>query len=115
MREFVYTSVFDRQWARLEFSEHDRQRLEKILLDNPQTAPVIEGTGGVRKLRFAFEERGKSGGARVLYVDFVYFGKLYFLGVYAKNARADISKEEKNDFKKLVSILKSELEGAGNE
>ena len=50
--------------------EDDLKRLEDELLANPEIGRMIEGTGGVRKMRFAFEHRGKSGSARVIYVDF---------------------------------------------
>lgn len=69
----------------------------------------MQGTGGIRKMRFAFENRGKSGSIRVIYVDFETCGKLYLLTAYPKNVKDNLSKAERNDFKQLVEILEYEL------
>lgn len=45
-------------------------RLENALLEDPKAGSVIKGTGGARKFRFAFEDQGKSGSVRIIYVDF---------------------------------------------
>lgn len=58
---------------------------------------------------FAFENRGKSGSIRVIYVDFETCGKLYLLTAYPKNIKDNLSKAERNDFKQLVEILEYEL------
>ena len=60
-------------------------------------------------MRFAFENRGKSGSIRVIYVDFETYGKLYLLTAYPKNVKDNLSKAERNDFKQLVEILEYEL------
>ena len=43
--------------------DDEQHYLENILLVNPRKGVVIEGLGGVRKLRIKLEGRGKSGGA----------------------------------------------------
>jgi hypothetical protein len=50
-------------------NDENYQRLQKTLMDNPDAGDVIEGTGGLRKVRYADEKRGKGkrGGLRVLY------------------------------------------------
>lgn len=60
-------------------------------------------------MRFAFENRGKSGSIRVIYVDFETYGKLYLLTAYPKNVKDNLSKAERNDLKQLVEILEHEL------
>ena len=50
--------------------------LQEELTVNPSKGDVIQGTGGLRKIRFAFENRGKSGSVRVCYVDFVVYGRI---------------------------------------
>jgi len=44
-------------------------RLQRLLMVNPEAGALIPGTGGLRKLRFADERRGKGkrGGLRVIY------------------------------------------------
>ena len=75
-RTFVMLPEFDKQWANLGLTDKVLNRLQLELLENPQKGDVIQGTGGLRKLRFAFENRGKSGSARVAYVDFVVYEKI---------------------------------------
>ena len=70
---------------------------------------MIQGTGGLRKARFAFEHRGKSGGVRVCYVDFVIKETIYLITVYSKNEKDNLSKEEKNEIKKLIDVLEKSI------
>lgn len=48
-------------------SDGERTLLVDYLAYNPTAGDLIRGTGGVRKLRWALEGRGKRGGARVVY------------------------------------------------
>ena len=66
-RAFMFTSYFLKEWTRLGFTDEDQIRLEEMIRNNPQIGDVISGAGGFRKARFAFEGRGKSGSARVIY------------------------------------------------
>ena len=106
-REFIYTETFEKQWQTLGFTASDALLLEKMLIDDPHLGDVIEGTGGLRKVRFAYEGRGKSGSARVCYVDVAVSEKIIFITCFGKNEKDNLSKEEKNSIKKLVTILKS--------
>ncbi len=63
--------IFDKQWRAMGLDDNDLQALQIELLKDPQIGSVIQGTGKLRKMRFAFPNRGKSGSSRVLYVDFV--------------------------------------------
>ena len=69
-RTFIQTSEFSRRWDDLGFNDDDLRILELDIMENPKKYPVIKGTGRLRKGRVAFENRGKSGSARVCYVDF---------------------------------------------
>ena len=105
-REFVELESFRKAWDNLNLTDEDLKTLEIELLNNPEIGALIQGTGGVRKMRFAFENQGKSGSARVIYVDFEIKEKLYLLGAYAKNVKESLTQEEKNSLKKLTTILK---------
>ena len=91
-------------------SEDDLKNLEKELLDNPKVGDVLQGTGGVRKMRFSFPHRGKSGSVRVIYVDFEVYERIYLLTAYKKADQENLSKAERNDLKQLVEFLELELE-----
>ncbi len=85
--------------------EEERALLVDYLAYNPRAGEVIAGTGGVRKLRWALEGRGKRGGARVIYYYHSDSMPLFALTVYAKNERADISQADRNDFRRLTALL----------
>ncbi len=110
-RTFIQTREFSRNWDRLGFNDDDLRTLENDILNNPDKYPVIKGTGGLRKARVAFEHRGKSGSARVCYVDFVFAETVYLITVYGKNEKANISSQEKNEIKKLIDIIEKNLGG----
>ena len=107
-REFVYTEPFRKCWKAMGLSEDDLKKLEKILLENPQLGDVIEGTGGARKMRIQIENRGKSGGGRVIYVDVFEKEKLYFLLAYPKNIQDNLTPDQKKQVRKLVEAIKKE-------
>jgi len=85
--------------------EAERMLLVDYLAYHPAAGDLIPGTGGVRKLRWALEGRGKRGGARVIYFHHNADMPLFALTAYAKNERADLSQQDRNDFKRLTGLL----------
>ncbi|MBY6239538.1 type II toxin-antitoxin system RelE/ParE family toxin [Vibrio harveyi] len=65
----------------------------------------MQGTGGVRKLRWAKEGGGKSGGVRVIYYYHSEDIPLFMLSLFGKNEKANLSKAECNVLNKLTKIL----------
>jgi len=77
--EFIYFKAFDKSWSGMGLTDDDLDELEKIIMDNPNIGRIVEGTDGIRKVRFALpNNKGKSGGARVLYIDYVSYEKTVF-------------------------------------
>jgi hypothetical protein len=85
--------------------EEERGLLVDYLARNPLAGDLIPGTGGLRKLRWALEGRGKRGGARVIYYYHSDAIPIFALTAYAKNERADISQADRNDFRRLTALL----------
>ncbi len=112
-RTFVELPSFRSEWKKMGLTETDLVHLQEELLTNPEVGSKMQGTGGVRKMRFAFEHRGKSGSVRVIYVDFLIHEKLYLITAYPKNEKDNLTKAERNELKKLVELLGSELEKKG--
>ena len=112
-REFVYIAQFEKQREHLGLTEKDIEDIEIFLMTNPTAGSMIPGTGGVRKVRISLPNRGKRGGARVVYVDFAHFEKLYMLTVYGKGVKENLTQAEKSELKNLADILKSENKKAG--
>ena len=110
-RTFIQTKEFTRRWEDLGFNDDDLRLLENEIMRNPDKYPVMQGTGGLRKMRVAIEGKGKSGGARVCYVDFVFAETIYLITVYGKNEKDNLSKEERNAIKKAIEALKKSRGG----
>ena len=108
-RTFIQTREFSSNWDRLGFTDDDLRRLELDIMTNPDKYPVMQGTGGLRKARFAFEHQGKSGGVRVCYVDFVVKETVYLITVYPKSEKDNLTKAERNEIKKMISKLEESL------
>ena len=83
--------------------------LQTLLMRNPEAGDVIEGTGGLRKLRFGDARRGKGkrGGLRVIYYWWSAGRQFWLFTLYDKDEADDLSAKEK---KLLKDMLKTELE-----
>ncbi len=83
--------------------------LQNALMENLEAGDVIEGTGGLRKLRHADARRGKGkrGGLRVIYFWWEAGRQLWLFTLYDKDEMADLSAKDK---KALKDMLKRELE-----
>lgn len=66
---------------------------------HPLNGDIMEGTGGIRKLRWA------SGGVRIIYYYHDPRIPLYLLTVFGKNEKSNITKSERNELAKLVKLL----------
>lgn len=86
-------------------NDDERGLLVDYLAHNPTAGDVVQGTGGIRKVRWALDGRGKRGGARVIYFYHDTDMPLFALTAYAKNERADLSQQDKNDFRQLTTML----------
>jgi hypothetical protein len=83
----------------------ERAELVLYLAYNPTVGDVIPGSGGVRKVRWGLEGRGKRGGARVIYFFHDMEMPLYLFSAYAKNEREDLEQFEIKAYHKLSEIL----------
>jgi len=83
----------------------ERSLLIDYLAWHPMAGDVIPGSGGVRKLRWGLEGRGKRGGARVIYFHHDPGMPLFALTAFAKNEREDLSQQDLSDFKRLTTLL----------
>lgn len=100
----IPVTPFERRIRKL-IDEERYLLLQEELIDDPERGNIIQGTGGVRKYRFAIDGRGKSSGIRVIYYYRTAGGVIYLLDVYAKNEKSNLSKAERNELKKLIREL----------
>ena len=108
-RLFVYTEPFRKCWKAMGLDDESLKDLENLLLENPQRGDVIEGTGGARKMRIQlYDNRGKSGGGRVIYVDIFEKAKLYLLFAYPKNVQENLTSDQKKAIKRIIDEIRKE-------
>ncbi|WP_407354125.1 type II toxin-antitoxin system RelE/ParE family toxin [Luteimonas sp. R10] len=91
---FIETSVFTRQVEAL-LTDDEYNRFQRELAENPTAGEVIQGTGGLRKIRIAAKGKGKRGGARVIYFHVAAAHQIRLLLIYPKNVKDDLSEDEK--------------------
>jgi hypothetical protein len=104
MQTVAETSEYLRRCDKL-LTEAERRDVVDYLAAHPKAGDLMEGTGGVRKIRWARAGRGKSGGVRIIYYVHSDAMPLYLLTVFAKNERANLTKAERNDLAGLVELL----------
>ena len=108
-RTFVELPIFQTRWKAMGLTDDDLKQLQEQLLADPKVGDIMQGPGGVRKMRFAFEHRGKSGSVRVIYVDFEVYEKIYLITAYTKKEKDNLSDSEKNEIKQLIKALERQL------
>lgn len=108
IRTFVEIPLFSKRWKEIGLTDDDLLDLQVMLLKDPESGPVIEGTGGIRKVRFALGNRGKSAGIRVCYVDLPEYEVTYLITAFEKSEKENLTNGEKNILKKLVKSLVEE-------
>lgn len=108
IRTFIEVPLFSKRWKEIGLGEEELRALQIMLLKDPESGPVMEGTGGIRKVRFPLKNRGKSGSVRVCYTDFTEYEVTYLITAFEKKDQENLSDNEKNVLRKLVKALKEE-------
>lgn len=101
---FVQQPAFTRRWARLGLVDEDLRDLEGQIMRSPWAAPVVPGTGGARKLRFAPPSwhRGRRGAARVIYAVLEGRGWVLLMAIYGKNEQDDLSADQRREIRRFL-------------
>jgi hypothetical protein len=82
-------------------SDDSYHKLQIELIKRPESGDLIQGSGGLRKIRWRLPGKGKSGGIRVIY----YFdapSTIYMLLVFRKNSQADLTQTQLKYLKNLI-------------
>jgi hypothetical protein len=98
---FVETHVFTAVLQRHLDDERYRE-LQIALMLRPEQGPVIKGSRGLRKVRWAPPGVGKRGGVRVIYYWAPGETTFYMLYIYAKNEQGDLTARQTRDLAKVV-------------
>ena len=104
MQTIVELPEFQRRSENL-LRDSERQSIINYLASHPAAGDIMQGTGGIRKLRWSAQNKGKSGGVRVIYYYHNENIPLFLLTVFGKGEKANLTKAERNDLAKLNSLL----------
>lgn len=102
--EFIETTTFTRLVTGL-LTDDEYAELQNALVENPQRGEVLQGGGGIRKLRHALPGRGKSGGVRVIYYWLRDDGQIYMLLIYPKSRKDSLTDRETALLREFVKEL----------
>ena len=86
-------------------TEQEKLSIINYLALHPQAGVIMQGTGGIRKLRWATGGKGKSGGVRIVYYFHNKSIPLFLLTLFGKSEKANLSKLERNELAKFTSLL----------
>ncbi|MES9905318.1 MAG: type II toxin-antitoxin system RelE/ParE family toxin [Sedimenticola sp.] len=104
METIVELPEFQRRAASL-ISEKEKQGIINYLAAHPQAGAIMQGTGGIRKFRWASGNKGKSGGVRVIYYYHNEMVPLFLLSLFGKSEKANLTKSERNELARLTEHL----------
>ncbi|HEY1377290.1 MAG TPA: hypothetical protein VGF55_10875 [Gemmataceae bacterium] len=108
---FIELRPFTRRWQQLKLTDADLQALQILIMTRPHVGTVIEGTGGLRKMRFArlHGDTGKSGGLRVCYAYFEPVATIVLAIVYQKGEQDDLTAADKAALRSAVARVERSL------
>lgn len=99
--KIIETSVFTRQ-IQVMMADDEYRQMQEVLVVRPELGNIIPGSGGVRKMRWSFQGRGKRAGARVIYYWAVDDDTLFMLLAYGKSNQENLTQAQIQILKKIV-------------
>lgn len=104
---FVEFEAFTKKVAQIAEDETLRD-FQNELAANPESGDIIPGSGGLRKARFKLEARGRSQGARVIYLWLPKTQTIILFTLYTKAEQTNISSATLKILKDVVETIKSQ-------
>ncbi|WP_018143861.1 type II toxin-antitoxin system RelE/ParE family toxin [Thioalkalivibrio sp. AKL6] len=104
--EFIETPTFTRQFQAIA-TDDELKELQRVLIAQPDKGDVMQGTGGLRKIRMGLGHHGKRGGARVIYF-LASAETIYLILAYPKSAKENLTPAERATLKILTDQLREE-------
>ncbi len=104
MQTIVELPEFLRRSDKL-LKESERLSIINYLAVHPASGDIMQGTGGLRKLRWSAHGKGKSGGVRIIYYFHNESMPLFLLTLFGKGEKSNLSKSERNELSKFITLL----------
>ncbi|WP_341958558.1 hypothetical protein [Pseudomonas sp. RC10] len=99
---FIETRIFTQDLGEL-LTDEEYQAFQAFLAQNPLAGTVIQGTGGLRKVRWSSQDKGKRSGVRVIYYHVSLAFQIRLILIYRKGVKDDLDAQEKKILKELNS------------
>lgn len=90
MKTVVETSLFEKKSNKI-WETSEKEDFIVWIAEHYLTGDVIPNTNGLRKVRWTYSGKGKRGGTRVIYFNYIEDGEVWLLDIYSKNDKANIS------------------------
>lgn len=103
---FIQVPEFMKLWDDTDLTQDDLRNLEVEIGTNYQAHAIVPGTAGLRKVRMGTENKGKSGGYRVLYLALDDYTVFLLLTMFGKSDTENLTDSQRNEIKKVVQRLK---------
>lgn len=97
---FIESPVFTADVKEL-LSDEEYSALQAHLVGQPDAGDLIKQTGGLRKVRWTSQGRGKRGGTRVIYYHVVAQSQIRMILIYRKGIKDDLTPKEKAVLRRL--------------
>ena len=105
---FIELPPFERFRAE-HLSDDEYRAFQEALLKNPEQGDLMQGLGGLRKVRVSDSKRhkGKRGGIRVIYYYFVRRDRIYLVAAYGKDKQTDLTNEQRKNLTAVIEYIKT--------
>ena len=97
---FIETPIFTEDLHDL-LDDDEYKAFQQHLAKHPTAGDVIQNTGGLRKVRWAANGKGKRGGVRLIYYYITAASQIRLLVIYQKGVKDDLTEDEKKELRKL--------------
>lgn len=104
---FVETPLFERLRDDY-FDDDEYSLLQAALIACPDAGALIPGSGGLRKVRWSVEGKGKRSGLRIIYYWMKSRTHIYFLTVYRKSEVSDLTRADIKVLRRIVEQIDGE-------
>ena len=98
---FIETSIFTEE-IEYELSLDEYRQLQLALLLRPAQGALIQGSGGLRKMRWRRPGMGKRGGLRVIYFWDARSETFFMLTMYRKKDQDDLTHRQTTILRRLI-------------
>ncbi|MFY1667939.1 hypothetical protein [Pseudomonas sp. Pseu.R1] len=97
---FIETRIFTQDLHAL-LNDEEYSAFQVFLARNPLAGDVIQGTGGLRKIRWSSQDKGKRSGVRVIYYHVTLASQIRLILIYRKGLKDDLDAHERKVLKEL--------------